>query len=135
MLGGTEVHQNFVNNNNLTNVIFANYTANVEEIHSFLNAIDVYAHCRIDGEVCSASIIEAMYHGKPVVSYPGVNMGHAEQIEGCGKMTYSVEEYSAEMLLLQNKEYYMEKSKKTKIKYISTYDFKYVENKLRGLLT
>jgi glycosyltransferase involved in cell wall biosynthesis len=134
MLGGTEVHKNFVNNNNLKNVIFADYTADVEEIHSFLNAIDVYAHCRVDGEVCSASIIEAMYHGKPVISYPGVNMGHAEQIESCGKMTFSVEEYSAEMVLLQNKEYHLEKSEKTKIKYQSTYDYICVKNKLRELL-
>lgn len=134
MLGGTDVHKNFVNNNKIKNVIFADYTSSVEEIHAFLSSIDVYAHCRVDGEVCSASIIEAMYHAKPVISYPGTNMGHAEQIEGCGKMTYSVEDYAKEMTSLQDKEYYSIQSEKTKIKYETNYDYRLVENKLREII-
>ena len=96
--------------------------------------INVYAHCRVDGEVCSASIIEAMYHGKPVISYPGVNMGHEEQLENCGKMTYSLEEYVEEMLKLQNKDYHSEMSEKIKNKYKSNYDYKFVEEKIKQLL-
>ena len=134
MLGGTEVHKSFVKNNNIKNVIFADYTANIEDIHGFLHAINVYAHCRVDGEVCSASIIEAMYHNKPVISYPGINMGHEEQLQNCGKMAYSVEEYIEEMLKLQNKNYYDEKSESIKIKYKNTYDYRFVEEKLKQLL-
>lgn len=134
LLGGTEVHKDYVNKKNLKNVIFVEYTSSVNDIHDFLDAIDVYAHCRVDGEVCSASIIEAMYHKKPLISYPGLNMGHLEQLENCGKMTYSVNEYKTEMLKLRDKEYYNEMSEKVKNKYYTFYDYKIVEKKLLNLL-
>jgi hypothetical protein len=130
LLGGAEVHKNYVSNYNLKNVIFADHTSNVNDINDFLDGIDVYAHCRVDGEVCSASIIEAMYHNKPLISYPGINMGHVEQLEDCGKMTYSVDEYKDEMIKLKNKDYYNVMSEKVKQKYMKYYDYKIVEQKM-----
>lgn len=134
ILGGADLHRDYVKYNNLKNVIFVDYTSNVNDIHDFLDGIDVYAHCRLDGEVCSASIIEAMYHKKPLISYPGLNMGHLEQLENCGKMTYSVDEYKIEMIKLRNKEYYDEISERVKNKYYTFYDYKIVEKKLLNLL-
>jgi glycosyltransferase involved in cell wall biosynthesis len=134
VLGGSDVHRNFVTENKIQNVIFIDHTSNVDEIHEFLDGIDVYAHCRNDGEVCSAAIIEAMYHGKPIISAPGMNMGHEEQLDSCGKLAYSLEEYHSEMIKMLNKNYYNELKEKTKIKYKNTYDYKLIENKFKELL-
>jgi hypothetical protein len=58
-------------------------------------------------------------------------MGHLEQIEDCGKMAYSVEEYAQEMKKLKDdKDYYAEKSEKTLIKYNEKYDFKKIESNI-----
>jgi hypothetical protein len=134
LLGGTEVHKTYVSNNNLKNVIFVDYTSSVNDIHDFLNGIDVYAHCRVDGEVCSASIIEAMYHQKPLISFPGLNMGHLEQLEDCGKMTYTIDDYRNEMINLKDKEYYNQMSKRVKNKYDSFYHYKIVEDKILNII-
>jgi glycosyltransferase involved in cell wall biosynthesis len=135
LLGGGKKHRDYITNNCLKNTVVLNATSKVEEIHSFLEAIDVYTHCRLDGEVCSASIIEAMSHSKPIITYPGINMGHAEQVEGCGKMAYSINEYSEEMLkLLSDNNYYNQNKIKVKDKYIKEYDYKVVNNKLLSLL-
>ena len=108
----------------IKNIHFIKFASLMENIHDFISGIDVYTHARADGEVCSASIIEAMYHGKPVITHPAENMGHMEQIDGCGKMAYSVNEYAEEMRLLKdNKNYYTEKSEKTLIKYKKQYSY------------
>ena len=134
LLGGTSVHHNYVSTNNIKNVIFVDYTSSVNDIHDFLDGIDVYTHCRIDGEVCSASIIEAMYHYKPIISYPGLNMGHAEQLENCGVVAYSINEYINEMINLKNKEYYNQMSDKIKERYKSRYDYNIIEKKIINLI-
>ena len=131
ILGGSQLYVDLAKQLNLKNVYFLDFTSCVEDIHEFLAGIDVFAHARSDGEVCSASIIEAMYHGKPVISHPALNMGHLEQIEDCGKMAYSVEEYAQEMKKLKDdKDYYAEKSEKTLIKYNEKYDFKKIESNI-----
>lgn len=134
ILGSTEIHKNFVSSRNIRNVIFVDYTSDVDTIHEFIDGIDVYSHCRVDGEVCSACIIEGLSHSKPIISYPGLNMGHLEQLDGCGVMAYSVDEYKNEMIRLQDKEYYDEMSSKVKIKYETTYKYSIVVNKLLGLV-
>jgi len=134
ILGGGNPHREFVQKNQLRNVIFLDYTSDVDIIHEFLDGIDVYTHCRNDGEVCSASIIEAMSHSKPVISYPGVNMGHIEQLEGCGKVTYSVEEYASEMKLLQDLNYRKDVSQRIYSKYNTDYRYEVVKEKLLGII-
>jgi len=134
ILGGSEQHINLARELQLKNVYFVKFTSSVENIHNYLEGIDVFAHARSDGEVCSASIIEAMYHGKPVVSHPALNMGHLEQIEGCGKVAYSVEEYASELSLLRdNKDYYVEKSENTLTRYYQKYDYRKVEQSIIDL--
>ena len=136
ILGGSDNHREYCRQNSIQNVIFVDPTSSVDEIHDFLDSIDVYAHCRVDGEVCSASITEAMYNKKPIISFigDGTNLGHVEQIEGCGKMTYSAEEYFNEMTQLQNKNYYEEMAEKVWQKYSSTYCYKKVEQKFLNLI-
>jgi len=135
-LGGSEIHRQYCRDNNIKNVIFVDATSSVNDIHDFLDGIDVFAHCRVDGEVCSAAIIESMYHEKPIISYigDGTNLGHVEQIKGCGTMTHSVEEYAQEMIKLQDKNYYSDMSGRIRDKYRAVYDSKIVEKKLLQLI-
>lgn len=102
ILGGAEKYKQQAKELNLKRCYFLDFVANVEKINDFIEGIDVFAHGRYDGEVCSAAIIEALYHAKPCLSHPGINNGHFEQIEGCGIINNSIEEYSNNMRELQS---------------------------------
>lgn len=116
-------------------IIFLDFCSDAKEIHNFLDSIDVYAHSRLDGEVCSASIIEAMSHSKPVISCPGQNNGHYEQIEGCGMFCNSLDEYAEAMMQIsKNKDLYEWHKLKTRSKYIKDYSFESVKNKILKIL-
>lgn len=132
ILGGSDLHRKQAKSLKLDNVHFIDFTSDQSIIHDFLESINVFSHSRLDGEVCSVAIIEAMYHGKPVITYPGtVSMGHLEQIEGCGYMANSVEDYSNMMKLLEyNSDYYQELSEKTLDKYMKNYSYEIVKNKI-----
>lgn len=136
ILGGSIKHRHLATELKLKNVVFVDFAAKVEDIHDFLGALDVYAHARSDGEVCSAAIIEAMYHGLPVITHVAQNMGHAEQVEGCGKMCWSMDEYVDEMKKLkQDKPYLAEKKAATIKQYQKKYCYKIIENKLLDIYT
>lgn len=135
LLGGSNRHRQYASTLQNKNIHFLEHTSNVDRLHDFLGSLDVYAHARIDGEVCSACITEAMYHGTPVVTHPGLNMGHLEQIKDGGKMCSSVNEYYEEMLKLKDdKEYYNDKSMKIIERYESVYKFESVRDKLLTML-
>lgn len=127
ILGGCQQHRDLARQLNLQNVFFIDFASSVDDIHDFLGGINAYAHARSDGEVCSAAIIEAMYHGKPVISHPALNMGHAEQLEGCGVMANSLDDYVTEMKMLQIPDYYITKSEKTLKRYEDRYNYRKVE--------
>lgn len=134
ILGGCDQHKTMAKQLNLSNVHFLDFCSSTDDIHDFLEGIDVFAHARSDGEVCSAAIIEALYHGKPVISHPALNMGHLEQIEGCGRIAYNMDEYINEMTLLEkSKDYYQEKSELSVKRYKEKYDYKLVERQLKDL--
>lgn len=135
LLGGSEQHRIFAKNQNLKNIHFLNFTSNQNDIHNFLSGIDVFAHSRIDGEVCSVAMIEAMSHNKPIVTHPGtVSMGHAEQIEGCGHMAFSIDDYAKHLeYLASNKDYYCDLSEKTKIQYQNKYAYDVVKKQILDL--
>ena len=131
IMGGAENHRDFANKMSNPNVRVLDHSSSVEEIHDFLSSIDVFAHARSDGEVCSAAIIEALYHEKPVISHPALNMGHKEQIEGCGKMVESVDQYACEMVCMEkNRNYYQGLSFKAGEKYKSKYSYDAVKDKI-----
>lgn len=135
ILGGDPQHRHFVQNRGIRNVVFLPVSG-VETVHAFLESIDVYAHCRRDGEVCSASLIEAMAHGKPIVSHrgDGTNMGHLEQIQGIGVVADTVDEYAAEMVRLLGDDYRDELAQKTYGKYLCEYEYGVVADRFLGLL-
>lgn len=134
MLGGSDIHRQQALELKLKNIVFLDFSSNVDTIHEFLDGIDVYTHGRSDGEVCSASIIEAMYHGIPIVSHPGLNMGHVEQISDCGLIAYSLSDYIDELKRLRDdSNHYYEKHNKTLEKYNNNYYYKTIESKLLTL--
>ena len=138
ILGGSKRHREFVNSWDLdkkSKVIFIDSTSDNSLIHSFLDGIDVYAHSRLDGEVCSTALVEAMAHGKVIVSCPGNNNGHFDQIKNCGFFCNTLEEYVDSMNTLQNDEKkYKEMSDLSSLEYNKTYAYGSIENKILGLL-
>jgi len=134
IMGGANLHRELASAIGCPNIRFVEFSSSPDRIHEFLETIDVFAHARSDGEVCSASIIEGLYHGRPVLSHPALNMGHAEQIEGCGKIVDSIEAYAQEMLCFEkNKEYLAEMSRNARKKYEEKYKYEKVVDKILGV--
>lgn len=122
MLGGSRQYRTQAARLGLKNIRFLDFTGDAEKIHDFLGALDVFAHGRHDGEVCSAAIIEALFHGKPVISHTAQNMGHAHQIERCGFMAHDVTQYATYMkYLFKNPSAYGILSQRAQEKYNSVY--------------
>ena len=101
ILGGEQQYRQYAQNLGIKNIKFLDESGDPEIIHTFLNTLNVFTHRRSDGEVCSSALIEALYHGLPILSHFAGNMGHFDQIKGNGLVTDSVDEYSAEMFRLQ----------------------------------
>lgn len=134
ILGGSKKHRDAASLNGIKNVIFENATADPEAIHSFLDGLNVYAHSRADGEVCSACLVEALSHGLPIISHPAQNIGHYDQIDGCGKIANSVEEYAKEMVNMQNIDYHDRLSNSAKSKYNTKYSYEVVKSQILNLI-
>tara|TARA_R110000824_G_scaffold107785_3_gene254343 strand:+ start:172 stop:1257 length:1086 start_codon:yes stop_codon:yes gene_type:complete len=138
LLGGSDHHRNYVEgweSNKKNKVLFLDFTSDTNEIHSFLDALDVYAHCRRDGEVSSSSIVEAMYHSKPIVSCPGQNNGHYNQIKNCGFFCNSLEEYVNAMKTLQkDTKKYKDLAKQALSEYNKMYSYDAVSAKVMSLI-
>lgn len=100
LLGGSTKYKEQATALGLNNVHFVPFDSSPTFISNVLGALDVYAHGRSDGEVCSASIIEALYHGLPVVSVYGTNNGHIEQILGAGAVVETAQQYGEILISL-----------------------------------
>ncbi len=94
VLGGSRHYQEHAKQLGLDNVLFLSPTGDVNRVHQFLNTIDVYTHARKDGEQCSSSIIEALYHGIPVIGHTAPSMGHRDQIRDAGYICSTFQEYA-----------------------------------------
>lgn len=125
ILGGTEEYDNHARRIGLTNFLRIPAVSDSASINSFLSCLDVYSHGRLDGEVCSSAIIEAMSHGLPIVTHPSsFNNGHIFQIDGCGFLARSAKEYADIMRALQNDVKLRNlSSEKTKEKYEEKFSF------------
>lgn len=122
ILGGSDKYKKQAEELGIKNVEFLPTTSSLEEIHKFLNTLDVYAHGRKDGEQCSTAIIEAMSHGLPVISHHAPSMGQLEQIGSAGKVVHTSNQYSKVMLdLLNNNKYYQECSSESRRRYKQIY--------------
>jgi len=95
VLGGSEYYKQHATQLNIQNAFFLPPTGDVLRVHQFLNTVDVYTHARSDGEQCSSSIIEALYHAIPVIGHIAPSMGHRDQVRDAGYICSSLEEYTA----------------------------------------
>ena len=130
-MGGARQNRALAQEINHPHIKFVDLSRSDERIHDFLGALNVFAHARQDGEVCSAAIIEALYHGKPVISHLAMNMGHKEQITGCGLMTQNIPEYVNEMYRLENDtKYYHTKVSRSLERYKTKYDYHLITQKI-----
>lgn len=129
LLGGAKAYRSQAEQLGIKNIKFLDFNGDVNYINDFVESLDVYAHGRMDGEVCSASIIEGLYHGKPIVTHAGRDAnGHFEQIDnGAGiKITSKDEscfkEYAEALFFLKtNSEKYSEFSRKSKEQFNNKY--------------
>ena len=135
LLGGSKNYRTQAEELGLENVIFLDFNSDPEYIHNFIAGLDIYTHGRHDGEVCSSSIIEALYHGKPVITHPGTNMGHGEQIRGCGFMAPAMWEYCKAMRDYANPDTRKLLSERCIEKYKSEYSFETALQKYIDLYT
>ena len=125
LLGGGDTYKKQAKDLGLKNVHFLAHTGNVNEIHSFLQMLDVYAHGRKDGELNSTAIAEALYYGKPVVSHISDSFnGHVECIADAGFVVENSEQYAQKLKeIKQNKDLYNSLSLKAKKQFNKMYDY------------
>ena len=106
--GGSKKYRAQAENLNLKRCYFIDATDSNDVIYSFLEALDVYAHGRYDGELNSTALAEAMYFGLPVITHPSdIFNGQLEVINGNGFVANNSNEYAEKMkVLLNNKDVY-----------------------------
>lgn len=126
ILGGSEHYQKHAAFLDLDNVIFLPSTGDVNRVHKFLNTIDVYTHARKDGEQCSSSIIEALYHGIPVIGHVAPSMGHRDQIRDAGYICSTFQEYADAIDSLYDDETRQRLSKLARKRYDETFSLQSV---------
>jgi len=135
LLGGSSKYKEQSDRLGIKNIQFFPTTPKLENIHKFLNSLNVYAHGRKDGEQCSTAIIEAMSHGLPVISHTAPSMGQAEQISEGGFVAKSVLEYSGAMKkFINEKDYYELVSISSKNRYENTYSVSIIIEKYVNLI-
>lgn len=93
ILGGSDLYKKQADNLNIKNISFVPHSGNSSVIHSFLNTLDVYTHARKDGETQGCVLVEAMFHGLPIVSHIAPAMGHRDTMGNAGKIAKNSEEY------------------------------------------
>ena len=106
----------FVESQEIKNVIFLDKIIDDVEISKFFNTIDCLAHYRSDGESCGVNIQEAMIHGKPVISHISDTFNAQQEVIGnAGYVVNNSYEYFAKMMtLIDHKNIYNELSNNAK---------------------
>ena len=86
----------------LKNIYFYDYLKDDDEFYSVIKSLDVYAHGRLDGELNSAAIAEAISFGLPIVTHPSDAFnGHLEIVTDNGFVAKDYKEYAGYMKRLQ----------------------------------
>lgn len=105
IIGACQAAKDYISSNHLSdNVILIECTNDDDYIEKFNNTIDVFAHYRSDGEICSTAIAQAMMHGKPVITHFAGQNGQVENIGNGGFCVNSVDDYHKCMHYLSNKD-------------------------------
>jgi len=137
ILGGGTEYKEQAERLGLKNFIQIPAVSTSREINSFLSCLNVYAHGRLDGEVCSSAITEAMANHLPIVSHPSIyNNGHITQLNNCGIIADSIEMYAVALSTYEkNQEFRHAVINVTREKYEKHYTFEDCRKNLLDLLT
>lgn len=100
ILGGSRLYEDQAKNLGVENIHFIEVSADPKVIHGFLNTLDVYTHARRDGETQGCVLVEAMFHGLPIVTHKAPAMGHRDTMGSSGFMCNNVDEYFEKMKFL-----------------------------------
>lgn len=124
LLGGGARYREQARSLGLRTVHFLDHSGDASRIHAFLNALDVYAHGRKDGEINSTAMAEAMYFGLPIVSHTSkIHNGHIECIGDAGIVVSTEEEYAAELRrLMEDEPYREERSRNSRQRFAESYE-------------
>lgn len=98
IIGGCEQTRSYAKKIGIeSDVIFLECTNDDEFIERFHKTIDIFAHYRSDGEICSTAISQAMLCGVPVITHTAGRNGQAEWLEGGGVCVSSSRDYLLSM--------------------------------------
>lgn len=115
MLGGDTLYSNAAAQLGIKRFHQLPHTGNPDEIHEFLNTLDVYSHGRADGETFGHVLAEALSHGLPCVSHVAPNMGHVETIGPAGVVVNDMDSYVSFLKqMMQDRAFYQKLSKAAK---------------------
>lgn len=103
ILGGSDLYREQAERLGVKNIYFLETSADPNIIHSFLNTLDVYTHARADGETQGCVLVEAMFHGLPIVTHIAPAMGHKDTIGSAGLMSSGLNEYTKNMIFFTDK--------------------------------
>lgn len=95
-------------------VIFLDCTNDDSFIERFHKTIDVFAHYRSDGEICSTAIAQAMMYGIPVITHVAGHNGQIEWLGDGGVYARTPQEYLNAMLEMTLKDRYLSMSDRSK---------------------
>ena len=104
LLGGSKKYREQAEELGLQHVYFLDSTDDNDVIYSFLEALDVYAHGRMDGELNSTALAEAMAFSLPIITSPSQFNGHLEVVKDNGFIASGIRDYAEAMIALKNEE-------------------------------
>lgn len=126
LMGGSQKYREQAEILGLKNIHIIPPSGNTTAIERFLKTLNVFAHGRLDGEVNSQAIAEALFFGLPIVSHTSaINNGHIEGIADAGRVLprEDATEYAMELEKLhKNHSYYRMRSIAARERFLEHYD-------------
>jgi len=131
LLGGCDDTRRCVQQLGLeSDVIFLDCTNEDSYIERFHKTIDVFAHYRSDGEICSTAIAQAMMYGKPVITHIAGKNGQIEWLGTGGFYAKDSNEYYKAMVALADQDVRRDMSFKAKNFATSNFEQKTIVEKV-----
>ena len=108
IIGACDEARNFVIQRSMQDdVILLECTNDDAYIERFHKTIDVFAHYRSDGEICSTAIAQAMMYGIPVITHTAGHNGQIEWLGEGGLFARNAQEYLNAMLSMTLQDKYV----------------------------
>lgn len=131
IMGGCEDTKRCVDQLGLKDdVIFVDCTNDDEYIEKFHKTIDVFAHYRSDGEICSTALAQAMMCGIPAITHVAGRNGQIEWLGDGGFYARDPSDYFKAMMVMSDENHRLDIAKKAKKFAASNFDQKTIVNKV-----